>query len=263
MIWFKNIFSYAGLKSLHIPIAITKLSDLNLFTYIYIYIYIYILCGRHRTIKCSSNQNVRSEHYDRLSCLPVKYVFAYLCAPCFYRHDTSSAHSSENERRYYCNIMRFVIWQCCIQSSTNAVLSLCRRLVSALPECVHVFWRRRGFAKWLCMEDEDLAFKASLLSPAFPKSPTLFLTVFLNQIDLVRLPGLKPSSIAPPSPCTVFILFYLGLNRSSFASSSQQLFTQLPSNDGAGEGGKMHSRSLHFYIFMFLNHWYCFQSFST
>ncbi len=49
------------------------------------------------------------------------------------------------------------------------------------------------------------------------------------------------SSIAPPSLCprwTAFILFYLGPNRGSFASSSQQLFTPLLSNDGAGEGGK-------------------------
>ncbi len=60
----------------------------------------------------------------------------------------------------------------------------------------------------------------------------------------------------------MFILFYLGPNHSSF-SSSQQLFTPLPSNDSAGEGGKMHSCNLYFYIFIFFNHWYCFQSFST
>ncbi len=72
MIWFKNIFCYVGWKSLHIPIVITKLSGLNLF------ICIYIISGRHRTIKCSSNQNVRSEYYDRLSYLPVKIC---ICIP--------------------------------------------------------------------------------------------------------------------------------------------------------------------------------------
>ncbi len=36
-----------------------------------------------------------------------------------------------------------------------------------------MFRRRRGFAKGLCREGGDLAFKASLLSLTFPKSPTL------------------------------------------------------------------------------------------
>ncbi len=70
---------------------------------------------------------------------------------------------------------------------------------------------------------------------------------------LVRLPGLNLSSIAPPSPCpcwTAFILFYLGPNRGSFASSSQQLFTPLLSNDGAGEGGKMHKIALCTFIYL-------------
>ncbi len=75
MIWFKNIYWYVGWKSLHI--LITKLSGLNLF------ICIYIVCGRHRTIKCLSNQNVRSEHYDTLSYLPVKICTCIpLCTVC-------------------------------------------------------------------------------------------------------------------------------------------------------------------------------------
>ncbi len=44
-----------------------------------------------------------------------------------------------------------------------------RALVSALTERVHLFWRRRGFAEWLCREG-DLA---NLLLLAFPKSPPL------------------------------------------------------------------------------------------
>ncbi len=55
---------------LHIPIAIIKLSGLNVF------ICISIFRGRRRTKKCLSNQNVQSEHYDSLSYLPVK-----ICMP--------------------------------------------------------------------------------------------------------------------------------------------------------------------------------------
>ncbi len=79
---------------------------------------------------------------------------------------------------------------------------------------------------------------------------------------LVRLPGPNPSSFAATSPSGLRS-FYLGPNRGSFASSGQQLFTPLLSNDGAEGGGKMHCFSLNFYIFMFLNHWFCFQSFGT
>ncbi len=56
-------------------------------------------------------------------------------------------------------------------------LSSCRRLVSALTECVRVFWGRCSFAEWLWMEGGDLAFKANFLSLAFPKSPTLPLKI--------------------------------------------------------------------------------------
>ncbi len=67
-----NIFCYAGWKSHHIPIAIIKLSGLN------VCICIYIFCGRRRTKRCSSNQNVQSEHYERLSYLPVNTC---ICIP--------------------------------------------------------------------------------------------------------------------------------------------------------------------------------------
>ncbi len=75
-----------------------KLSGINLFRCIN------IIRGRRRTITYSTNKNARFTHYYRLSCLPVKYVFENLCAPCLCRHDTSSASSSQNER-CYCNTM--------------------------------------------------------------------------------------------------------------------------------------------------------------
>ncbi len=166
------MFCYADWKSLHIPIAIPKLRGLNLF------ICIYIISGGRRTIKCSSNQNVMSEHFIRLLYQSVKYIFAYLCTHYLRWHDASSASSSENERRYYCNTMH-IMYYCniilcnCFFSAVNETwgnltalhlilhqhcLSLYRRLVSSLTEHVHVFWRRRGFAK--CREDGDLSFQS-------------------------------------------------------------------------------------------------------
>ncbi len=86
-------FFYACWKSLHISIALIKLSGLNVFI---------------SSVEGIGPKQLLPEHYDRLSCLPVKYVFAHFCAPCLHRHDMSSACSSENERRYRCNIMHCV-----------------------------------------------------------------------------------------------------------------------------------------------------------
>ncbi len=81
---------------------------------------------------------------------------------------------------------------------------------------------------------------------------------------LVRLPGPNPSSFAPPSPCprwTAFILFYLGPNRGSFASSSQQLFTPLLSNDGVGECGKIQKIALCTFIYLrFWTVWFVYKA---
>ncbi len=74
----ETFFCYSGLKSLHILIAIIKLSGLNVF------ICIYIFCGRCRTKKCSSNQNARSERFNCLFylsvnvciCIPLRILFA-------------------------------------------------------------------------------------------------------------------------------------------------------------------------------------------
>ncbi len=54
------------------------------------------------------------------------------------------------------------------------------------------------------------------------------------------------------SPCPrwiAFILFYLGPNCGSFASSSQQLFTPLLSNGCTGEGRTMHNIALCTFIY--------------
>ncbi len=48
-----------------------------------------------------------------------------------------------------------VIWQCCIQPSTNIVSQ-----VSFWSVCVHVFWRRRGFGEWFAGRVRSYAFKA-------------------------------------------------------------------------------------------------------
>ncbi len=157
MIWFKNIFCYAGWESLHISIALVKFSGLNVF--------ICIACGRRRTQKTLSNKNVRSKHYDRLPCLPVKYVFAYLCTPCLCRHDTHQRVPS----RMKCTVI--VIFCTLYFNVMSPVYETWGYLWSAWY--VHVFWGRCGFAEWLCWEGGKLAFKANLLLLAFPKSPTL------------------------------------------------------------------------------------------
>ncbi len=89
---FRNIFCYAAGKSLHILIAIIKLSGLNVF------IWIYILCGRCRTKKCSSNQNARSEHFNCLSCLLVN-----LCISIPLRN-SAFMHAVQTEQEWQANI---------------------------------------------------------------------------------------------------------------------------------------------------------------
>ncbi len=119
--------------------------DESLFTYTFICIY--IICGRHRTIKCSSNQNVRSKHYYRLSYLPVKYVFAYLVCSHMIHHQHIPARMKD---------AIIVIWQCWIKSSTNA--SLIVSLVSwSAWVCLCVF----GEA-WLCRVNSLNSFISSL-----------------------------------------------------------------------------------------------------
>ncbi len=88
MIVFRKVFCYAGWKSLHIPIAIIKLSGLNVF------ICIYIFCGRR--IGPRNVRPIKKLGPSVLIGFPIclsTYVLAYLCAPCSRRQDTSSARS--------------------------------------------------------------------------------------------------------------------------------------------------------------------------
>ncbi len=72
-----------------------------------------LVCGRRRTIKCSSNQNVRSEHYDRLSYLPVQnmYLHTSLHTVCtdMIRHQRVSARMKDAIIvilcALYCNVL--------------------------------------------------------------------------------------------------------------------------------------------------------------
>ncbi len=117
---------------------------------------IYIICGRRRTIKCSSNQNVWSEYYNMLPCLSAKYEFAYPSAPCLRRHDTSSAQRMKGANIVilwvlYCNVFSLMIETWGNLTALHSILhkcplSLSRMLVSGFSEHVHVFWRRHGFA---------------------------------------------------------------------------------------------------------------------
>ncbi len=77
VIVFRKVFCYAGWKSLHIPIAIIKLSGLNVF------ICIYIFCGRR--IGPRNVRPIKKLGPSVLIGFPIclsTYVLAYLCAPC-------------------------------------------------------------------------------------------------------------------------------------------------------------------------------------
>ncbi len=172
MIWFKNIFRYAGWNSLHIPNEISKLSGLNVFRPICLY----IGCGRHRTIKCLTNQINRSEHYNRLSCLPVNictlFVQTWYLISAVHYVIADWAGIIGSIILIFCTLYKFshrwmrheVIWHRYIQS----IQYICSMIMQG---------------RW------DLAFKASLLLLAFLKSPTLPLKLnkWISQEQCVNL----------------------------------------------------------------------------
>ncbi len=134
------------------------------------YLYVFV-CGRRRTIKCSSNQNVESERYDWLSCLSVKYEFAYLCTPCLpdmICHQRAPAIMKGAIIVILCSLNCNVFtrvnerWGNLTELHSILYTNTVSHLVSGLPVRIHVFWRRRGFAKWLCREGGELAFKANI-----------------------------------------------------------------------------------------------------
>ncbi len=149
------------------------------------YLYVFV-CGRRRTIKCSSNQNVESERYDWLSCLSVKYEFAYLCTPCLpdmICHQRAPAIMKGAIIVILCSLNCNVFtrvnerWGNLTELHSILYTNTVSHLVSGLPvrhSCVlEEAWLSDYSAKWLCREGGELAFKANLLLIAFPKSRTL------------------------------------------------------------------------------------------
>ncbi len=88
----------------------------------------------------------------------------------------------------------------------------------------------------------------SLKSTIYPLSATPFRVLS----NLVRLPGMNQSLFALPSPPTAGLSSYFIWVRTAicFTSSSQQRVIPLLSNDGAGEGGKMHKIALCTFIYL-------------
>ncbi len=101
MIVFRISFCYAGWKPLHIPIAIIKLSGLNVF------ICIYIFCERRTTKKCLSNQNARSECFNCFSYLPVNICICIPLRTLFAQTGyviSAFTHAEQTEREWQANI---------------------------------------------------------------------------------------------------------------------------------------------------------------
>ncbi len=137
MIAFRNIFCYSGWKSLHILIAIIKLSGLNVF------ICIYIFCGRCRTKKCSSNQNARSKRFNWLSylsvnvciCIPPRTLFAqtwYVISA--FTHAVQTArmagkHQQPNLPSWYCSTFT----NCAIKFSHRWMTCCCPAVPNSSP----------------------------------------------------------------------------------------------------------------------------------
>ncbi len=104
--------------------------------------------------------------------------------------------------------------------------------------------------KWISNGKKKISIETSLISLLFLTDSELRLR---DAFTLGLLAWSEPEFVRSPSPCprwTAFILFYLGPNRGSFASSSQQLFPPLLSNDGAEEEGKMHNIALCTFIYL-------------
>ncbi len=136
----QKYFCYAGWKSLHIPIAIIKLSGLNVF------ICVYIFCGRHRTKKCSSNQNVRYENYERLAYLPVNIC---VCIPLYTLFAQTGffisvfTYAMQTEWEWQANINNLIFLPG-IAYDTWCIVVMLSLVVWSV--CIHVF-RRRGFGR--------------------------------------------------------------------------------------------------------------------
>ncbi len=148
MIFFSIFFCYAGWKSLHILIAIIKLSGLNIFIH---FMCIYIFCERRRTKKCSSNQNARNEAF-----LPAcQHVILHTSAQTGYII-SAFTFATQTEQEWQANINNLiffpgilvllltVLWIFSPVNNTWCIVVMLSLVIWSV--CVHVF-RGRDFGR--------------------------------------------------------------------------------------------------------------------
>ncbi len=181
MIVFRNNFCNAGWKSLHILLAIIKLSGLNVF------ICIYRFCGRHRTNKCSSKQNACSERFDWLSYLPVNMCISISLHTRFTQTGwiiSEFTHVVQTKREWQTNINNLiflpgivVLLLIVLHSFLTGELNMmyCSNVVSERLICL-CSWGP-GFGRWF----GTFAFSAIRLKCAFSK---IFFCSF-NSVNMV------------------------------------------------------------------------------
>ncbi len=154
-------------ECLHISIAITKLSGINVF------ICIISSVERCRTITHLSNHIPRSEGYNRLSCLP---VCVCICTPQTWY--VISTFIARLKTEWEWKVLLLYYYALCTGNISSAVnetwgnltalhstlhqrrLSSYSLLASALPVQVHVFWGRCGFGEWFAGRMGSYVFKA-------------------------------------------------------------------------------------------------------
>ncbi len=167
MIWFKNI-CYADWKSLHIPIASTKISGLNVFLSLVEGVRPYNVC---QIISFCTRATILLPANVCISIPPhTLFVQTWYFISAFSDRARIKGIIIVILCTLYCNVSHRWMRPEVIRQHWRR-LSSCRRLA-----CGHVIRRRRGFGQWFAGRVGSYAFKASLLLLTSPKSPTLPLT---------------------------------------------------------------------------------------
>ncbi len=164
MIVFRNIFCYAGWKSLHIPIAIIKLSGLNVFIY---------------SVEGVGPRNVWTECFDWLSYLPVNIC---ICIPLLTRFAQTGyvisafTYAMQTELERQANINNLTFLPGIVVLLLTVLLSFltgewhmmyCSNVVSGILVCERICVQEAWLWMAICREGGTFAFSAIRLKLAF------------------------------------------------------------------------------------------------